>query len=205
MEADWVCKRAHLRSLLQQHPDWSQPQLAAAVGCSKSTVNTWKQRFREADPHHVAVLFSRSRAPHHHPPGIAEEVVERIMEIRLSPPEHRKRTPGPKAVLYYLSRDEPFRIRGWRLPGSTRPVWRILDQAGLIERAELIKRTPLPRQGLLEEVPMDFKEVTTVSADPSAPSGKRPQFLEVCNAGGCWLFSPPFGSGSREFSCGNGL
>jgi hypothetical protein len=106
MEVDWVCKRAHLRALLPLHPDWSQQQLADAVGCSKSMVNKWKRRFRVADSHSASVLFSRSRAPHRHPARLAEEVVERIMEIRLCPPEHLKRTPGPKAILYYLGRDE---------------------------------------------------------------------------------------------------
>ncbi len=120
MEADWVCKRAHLRSLLLQHSDWSLQQLADAVGYSKSTVSRWKRRFREADPGSVTVLFSRSRAPHQHPAREAPEVVERIIEIRLSPPENLKRIPGPKAVLYYLSRDETLRQRGLRLPRSTR-------------------------------------------------------------------------------------
>jgi transposase len=84
-EVDWVCKRAHLRALLQQHADWSKPQLADAVGCSKSMVNTWKKRFAEANPHNALVLFSRSRAPHHHPARLSEEVVERILEMRLNP------------------------------------------------------------------------------------------------------------------------
>jgi Winged helix-turn helix len=78
MESDWVCQRAHLRALLKLHPDWSRQQLADAVGCSKSMVNTWKKRFREADPHSVVVLFSRSRAPPHRT-RLSEEVVERII------------------------------------------------------------------------------------------------------------------------------
>lgn len=181
MEADWVCKRAHLRSLLLLHADWSLQQLADAVGYSKSTVSRWKQRFREADPPNVTILFSRSRAPHHHPARIAEEVVERIIEMRLSPPENLKRTPGPKALLYYLSRDETLRLRGLRLPRSTRTIWQILDQIGLIERAEPRKRSPLPQQELLEEVQVDFKDVGSALPDPSAPSGKRQHLIEVCN------------------------
>lgn len=181
MEADWVCKRAHLRSLLLQHSDWSLQQLADAVGYSKSTVSRWKRRFREADPGSVTVLFSRSRAPHQHPARVAEEVVKRIIEIRLSPPENLKRIPGPKAVLYYLSRDETLRQRGLRLPRSTRTIWQILDQAGLIERALPRKRSPLPQQELLEEVQVDFKDIGSALPDPSAPSGKRQHFIEVCN------------------------
>jgi hypothetical protein len=33
---------------------------------------------------------------------------------------HLKRTPGPKALLYSLDRDETLRVRGLRLPRSTR-------------------------------------------------------------------------------------
>ncbi len=181
MEVDWVCKRAHLRALLGQHPEWSQQQLADAVGCSKSMVCKWKKRFREADPGSALVLFSRSRAPHRHPARLSEEVVERIVEIRLSPPEHLKRTPGPKAILYYLGRDETLRLRGLRLPRSTRTVWQILDQAGLIERDEPRRRSPLPQQDLLEEVQVDFKDAGIITPDPTALSGKRQHLVEACN------------------------
>ncbi len=181
MEVDWVCQRAHLRSLLKLHPDWSQQQLADAVGCSKSTVSRWKKRFREADAHDVTVLFSRSRAPHSHPPRLAEEVVERIIDMRLAPPEHLKRTPGPKALLYSLSRDEPLRLGGFRLPRSTRTIWQILDQAGLIERAERGPRSPLPRPEPLQEVQMDFKDITTATVNPMALTAKRRHLIEVCN------------------------
>jgi hypothetical protein len=195
MEVDWVCKRAHLRALLELHPDWSQQQLADAIGASKSMVSKWKKRFAEVDPHSVVVLFSRSRAPHHHSARLSEEVVERIMEIRLSPPEHLQRTPGPKAVLYYLCRDETLRMRGLRLPRSTRTVWQILDQAGLIERDEPGRRSPLPQQDLLQEVQVDFKDTGTVSADPTAPSGKHQHLIEVCNAGRRRFFPSALGSG----------
>lgn len=93
-EVDWICKRSHLRALLEQHPDWSERQLADAVGCSRSTVTRWKKRFAQAENNDVTVLFSHSRAPHHHPPRISDEVKERIEEIRLSPPDNLKRTPG---------------------------------------------------------------------------------------------------------------
>lgn len=78
MEAIWVGQRAHLRSLLQLHPDWTGQQLADAVGCSRSMVYKWHRRFAEASPNDTTVLFSRSRAPHRHPPRIDEQVKERI-------------------------------------------------------------------------------------------------------------------------------
>jgi transposase InsO family protein len=180
-EVDWICKRSHLRALLEQHPDWSERQLADAVGCSRSTVSRWKKRFAQADTNDVTVLFSRSRAPHHRPPRISDEVKKRIEEIRLSPPDNLKRTPGPQAILYYLHKDETLRQQGLRLPRSTRTIWQILDQAGLIERDTLFARSPLPLLEPLQEVQMDFKDASTVSADPADPDGKRQHVVEVCN------------------------
>jgi transposase len=178
-EVDRICKRSHLRSLLELHPDWSEQQVADAVGCSKSTVSRWKQRFAQADRRDPMVLFSRSRSPHHHPPRISEEVKARIEEIRQSPPDNLKRTPGPKAILYSLQKDQA--LRGLRLPRSTRTVWQILDQAGLIERDKLFARSPLPLLEPLQEVQMDFKDASTVSADPADPDGKRQHVVEVFN------------------------
>jgi hypothetical protein len=203
MEVDWVCKRAHLRALLTQHPDWSRKPLADAVGCSTSMVNTWKKRLAEADPRNAHVLFSRSRAPHHHPARLSDEVVERIIEMRLAPPEHLKRVPGPKALLYYLDRDETLRLRGLRLPRSTRTIWQILDQTGLIERDEQRKRVPLSLQEPLQEVQMDYKEVSAALPDPTSPLSKRHHLIEVCNfvdAGSSRLL---ICSSTRGFSCPN--
>ncbi|GHO64030.1 hypothetical protein KSC_029220 [Ktedonobacter sp. SOSP1-52] len=108
MEVEYVGKRAHLFHLLQQHPEWTLQQYADAVGCSQSMVCIWRQRFREAKAQRTldaSIFFSRSRAPHHHPPRIDTEVKERVLSIRQSPPEPFQRTPGPLAILYYLQRD----------------------------------------------------------------------------------------------------
>ena len=134
MEVDYVGKRAHLFHLLHQHPDWTLQQYADAVGCSQSMVCTWRQRFREAETQgrlDASIFFSRSRAPHHRPPRIDEEVKERVQEIRLDPPNNLKRTPGPVAILYYLHRDQTLLAKGTRLPRSSRTIWRLLDEAGL--------------------------------------------------------------------------
>ncbi len=57
----------------------------------------WTKRFAEVDPEYVVALFSRSRGPHHHPARVSQEVVERIIEMRLPPPNHLKRTPHNSA------------------------------------------------------------------------------------------------------------
>lgn len=181
MEALWVSQRAHLRHLLLLHPDWTGQQVADAVGCSPSMVFKWRRRFATAAPNEVTVLFSRSRAPHHHPPRIDEEVKERVQQIRLAPPEDLKRTPGPVAILYYLQRDEELLAKGARFPRSTRTIWRILDAAGLIERDPARKRCAHDPPEPLEEVQLDFKDVSTVPIDLHDPDAKRAHVIETCN------------------------
>jgi hypothetical protein len=182
MEVDWVCKRAHLRALLQLHPDWSKPQLADAVGCSKSLVTTWKKRFAEVDPHHVVVLFSRSRAPHHHPARLSEQVVERIIEMRLAPPDNLKRTPGPKALVYSLDRDETdAACVACACPGPPAPSGRSSTRPDSSSVPRSASVPPCPWPELLQEVQMDCKDVTTALPDPTSPLGKQHHLIEVCH------------------------
>lgn len=205
MEALWVGQRAHLRHLLHLHPDWTGQQLAEAVGCSRSMVYKWRRRFAATAPHDVSVLFSRSRAPHHHPPRIDEDVKERIQEIRLDPPEGLQRIPGPVAISYYLHRDQDLLAKGSRLPRSSRTIWRILDEAGLIERTPARKRAKQKPPAPLEEVQIDFKDVSTVPPDLHDPDAKRAHIIETCNAGGCGLFHRAGGAGACRLSCRNRL
>lgn len=177
MEARWVGQRAHLRHLLGLHPDWSLQQLADAVGCSTSMVSKWKRRFAQANEEDVAILFSRSRARLHPPPRLDREVVNRVLEIRLFPPDHLRRTPGPRAILYYLHRDPELLASGKRLPRSTRTIWRLLDEAHMIERERPRIRAPLPPSAPLEDVQMDFKDASV----PADPDGKQQHAIEVLN------------------------
>jgi DNA-binding MarR family transcriptional regulator len=89
-EADLIAKRAGLRWLAQQHPEWTHQDLADALAMSRSWVSKWLRRLREADKSDVMALHSRSRARHTPPPSIASQlvVVRRILEIRVAPPEN---------------------------------------------------------------------------------------------------------------------
>src|SRR5215470_2992995 len=135
-EADLIAKRAALRWLAQQHPEWTHQDLADALDMSCSWVNKWLRRLRQADPADVMVLHSRSRARHTPPASIASQpaVVQRILEIRLEPPENLQRVPGPEAILYYLRRDPTLKHACVRLPRSQTTIWKILRQAGCIEK-----------------------------------------------------------------------
>ena len=114
MEGVYYAARANLRRLMGLHPQWTQQQYAQAVGMSLGWVKQWKKRLQEADPEDPQVLHSRSRARTHPPARISEPVVDRILQMRDAPPEGLRRTPGPKAILYYLPRDPE--LQGERLP-----------------------------------------------------------------------------------------
>lgn len=180
MEETWRRDRVLLDQLLHRHPDWTVPQFAQEVGRSISWIKTWRRRLAESDPTDEDRYSSRSRA-HHAPYHQWDSRVEdRIIAMRESPPENLKRVPGPKALLYYLPRDPELQELGVSLPRSTRTIWKILHKHQLIAPPRSVKRKPLPRRESLEEVQMDFKDVSTVPASES-PQGKKQHIVEVCN------------------------
>ncbi len=178
MEALWISQRAALRCLARQHPDWTQTELATAIGRSRSWVTKWLARLNAAAPEDLSVLYSRSRARHTPPTSTPPAVVERLLALRDDPPEHLRRVPGPRALLYYLHRDVAALALDVPLPRSTRTIWKVLRRHGRIALDAPRRRQPLVRPAPLEEVQTDFKDATTVPADPE---GKRQHVVEVCN------------------------
>jgi hypothetical protein len=179
-EADLVAKRAALHWLVQRHPEWTHQDLADALSMSHSWVSKWLRRLRQADPADVMALRSRSRARHTPPASIASQpaVVQRILEIRVEPPENLQRVPGPEAILYYLHRDPRLKHAGVRLPRSQTTIWKILRQAGCIEEHRRRKPRPLELRHPGEEVQFDLKDASSVPADPE---GKRQHVVEIAN------------------------
>ena len=177
LEAQWVAQRAALRCLALQHPEWTCPQLAAAIGCSVSFVNKWLKRFREADPDDLQVLFSRSRA-RHTPPAPDLRLVQRIIEIRTAPPENLRRTPGPRAILSYLHPDAELAAQGIVPPHSPRTIWKILRKLGDIldpvSIPKVIPLFPLPNLVMFPHVMLNWACAATIerreaSAEASLP------------------------------------
>ena len=176
MEAVYYAARGKLRCVLSVHPDWTQAELAAACGMSVGWVKQWKQRLQAADPQDERVLHSRSRARLHPPEPLDERVVECVLTIRDQPPEGLRRTPGPKAILYYLPRDAELAAAGLRLPKSTRTIWHLLRQHGRILPRCPRHPEPLERPAPLLAWQLDFKDASSVPADPQ---GKRQHVVEV--------------------------
>jgi len=160
MEAVYYAARANLRRLMGLYPQWTHQQYAQALGMSAGWVKKWKKRFQEAEPADEQVLHSRSRARKHPPERISQAVIERIIQMRDEPPEGLRRTPGPKALLYYLPRDE--QVQGERLPRSSRTIYRILQQAGRIARRLPHVQEPQERPAPMSDFQLDFKDATTV-------------------------------------------
>ncbi len=179
-EADLVAKRAALRWLAKLHPEWTQQDLADALEMSRSWVSKWLRRLRQADPADVMALHSRSRARHTPPASIASQpaVVQRILEMRVAPPENLQRVPGPEAILYYVHRDPALIQAGVRLPRSQTTIWKILRQAGCIAQDRRRKPRPLELREPGEEVQFDLKDASSVPADPS---GKQQHVVEIAN------------------------
>ena len=179
-EADLIAKRATLRWLAKLHPEWTHQDLADALDMSRPWVSKWRKLLRQADSDNVMALHSRSRARHTPPVSIASQpaVVQRILEIRTDPPENLQRVPGPEAILYYIHRDPALQRAGVRLPRSQTTIWKILRQAGCIEKDRRRKPKPLELRQPGEEVQFDLKDASSVPADPD---GKRQHVVEIAN------------------------
>jgi hypothetical protein len=183
MEEHFFADRTYLRQLLQEHPQGTVRQLMDATGRSRSWVKKWRKRLRDAPMDDEAVLHGQSRARRHPPEPIHPQVVDRILEIRDHPPDHLQRIPGPKAILYYLHRDETLQASGWHVPTSTSTIWRILDAQGRIAREPTREHVPVERPEPMRSWQIDFKDVSSVPADPEGQQQHVVETLNVVDVG----------------------
>jgi hypothetical protein len=174
MEEHFYADRTYLRQLVQEHPQWTVRQLMDATGRSRSWVKKWRKRLRNAPPDDETVLHGQSRARRHPPEPIHPQVVQRVLEIRDHPPDHLQRIPGPKAILYYLHRDEALRASGQHVPTSTSTIWRILDAHGRIAREPTREHVPVERSEPMRRWQIDFTDVSRSQAGMDLASLARP-------------------------------
>ena len=90
---------------------WPSQEYADQIGRPRGWIKRWIKRLGAAPPDDEAVLWNRSCARHQLPPPLHPDVIDRILDIRDHPPEHVQRTPGPKAILSYLHRDQDLLAR----------------------------------------------------------------------------------------------
>jgi hypothetical protein len=178
MEEQYYADRTHLKYLMQEHPDWTVAQYMEATGRSRSWVKKWRKRIRAAHPDDDTVLQGQSRARKTPPARIAQPVIDRILAIRDDPPGNLRRVPGPKTIIYYLHQDETLKAQGYHLPTSTSTIWAILVQQGRIARPPVREHHPVERPEPMTSWQIDFKDVSSVPADPS---GKQQHVVETLN------------------------
>lgn len=187
MTTSYYADRLNLYHLMQRHPDWTQQQLAEALGRSKGWVYKWQARFAElgSQPAETAVqdiAQGLSRARLHPPERIDPRIEVLVLSIRDQPPEGLGRTPGPKAILYYLPRQVTLWESGLHLPTSTRTIYQILQRNDRIRRrSRPASSEPPPREAPMQCWQLDFKDVSTVLDDPQQPTGKQQHVAETLN------------------------
>jgi transposase InsO family protein len=180
MTISYYAARANLYHLWQQHPDWVHAEFAAALGASKGWVKKWLSRFRQAQAAGMPVeqvLPGSSRARKQAPAKTHPLVVEQVLAIRDQPPEGLRRVPGQEAIHYYLERDPVLQFFQLPIP-SQKTIYRILKSHQRIpERGKLLHQ-PVERPAPMTSWQIDFKDVSSVPADPF---GKRQHVVETLN------------------------
>lgn len=186
MTTSYYADRINLFHLMRLHPDWTQEQLGQAVGRSKSWVYKWQARLGRVSVGDDVTLHQIAQGQSHtrkHPPERIDPRIEAlILSIRDEPPEGLRRTPGPKAILYYLPRRITLWESGLRLPTSTRTIYQILERnQRIVHRRPRAPQPDLPREAPLQCWQLDFKDVSTVVDDPQEPTGKKQHVAEAFN------------------------
>ena len=97
-------------------------------------------------------------------------VVEQILSIRDQPPEGLRRVPGKVPIRYFLQLDPALQFFQMPLP-SCRTMYRILKTHERIPERGPRLHQPLERPAPMSAWQIDFKDVSSVPADPRSASG----------------------------------
>ena len=180
MLLSYYAARANLYYLWLLHPDWHHARFAQALGASLGWVKKWLKRLREEQAQGLAletIWQGHSRVRKHPPAQTSAVAVERILAIRDQPPEGLRRVPGQDAIQYYLERDPLLRFFQVPVP-SCRTVYRVLKTHQRIPERRPPVHEPVERPAPMTVWQIDFKDVSSVGADPD---GKRQHVVETLN------------------------
>ena len=123
------------------------------------------------------ILSGHSRARKHPPVKTAALVVEQVLAIRDQPPEGLRRVPGQQAIRSYLERDGALLFFQLPVP-SAKTMYRILKAHDRIPEPKQRLHQPMERPAPMTCWQLDFKDVSSVPADPH---GKRQHVVETLN------------------------
>jgi hypothetical protein len=180
MPISYYAARANLYYLWQLHPTWSHAEFATALGCSKSWVDKWLTRIPAALAAGLRldqVLQGYSRARKTAVPTTHPLVVQEILSIRDQPPEGLRRVPGQEAIHYYLERDPLLQFFQLPVP-SCKTIYRVLKAHDRIAQRRTPLHRPQERPAPMTSWQIDFKDISSVPADPD---GKRQHVVETLN------------------------
>jgi len=156
---------------------YTMTELCERYGISRKTGYLWVNRYAKEG---LEGLRDRSRAPRSCPHGTAEEVSERLLELRRSHP-----TWGPRKLLAWLEKREPE--RSWPAAST---VGGILKRHGLVEG-----RTSRRRPSVQAEAPNrvwtgDFKGQFRTGDGrlcyPLTVADQHSRYLLACHGGASW-------------------
>jgi transposase InsO family protein len=176
----YYAARANLYHLWKLHPDWLQAEFASALGCSRGWVKKWLKRFREELSPLIPlqqVLQGHSSARKTPPAKTSSVVVQEVLSLRDQPPEGLRRVPGQEAIQYYLQRDPLLTFFHLPIP-SCKTIYRLLKAHDRIATPQHRIHQPLERPAPMTCWQIDFKDVSSVPADPD---GKKQHVVETLN------------------------
>jgi hypothetical protein len=122
-------------------------------------------------------LQGHSRARKTAVPQTDAVVVQEILSIRDHPPEGLRRVPGQEAIEYSLHRDPMLQFFQLPVP-SCKTMYRILKANARIALHKKAVHQPVEGPAPMMEWQIDFKDVSSVPADPG---GKQQHVVETLN------------------------
>jgi transposase InsO family protein len=187
MTTSYYAERQNLFVLCQSHPTWAHAQFAHVLDRSRDWVKKWRHRFQpvmdlsvmDSTVQEICQGHSRART---HPPAKVDPFIEAcILDFRDHPPEGLRRVPGPVALLYYLQHDPQLALWQHLVPKAKSTIYRLLKRNQRIAPRPKREHEPMERPALLQHWQMDFKDVSSVPAEPDDPLAKQQHVVETCN------------------------
>jgi hypothetical protein len=158
-ESQQIYDRVALHRLVQKHPDWKAPHLAAEIGRSERWVRKWLRRFEAVAKPDFSMFQSQSRAPKLRPRQTPKEVKDVICDLRESLSEKYHRRAGASLIRDYLLQDKDLKDTDFFIPTSSRTITQILKERGYIQIPKKHEPMPLVLCSPMEEWEMDFCEI----------------------------------------------
>lgn len=137
-------QRARMLCLANRHPEWTNTQIAHAVGCCRDTVKVWRRRWCQEPTIHSA---PRLGAPRRFPPVVRAQVIALACTTPKAHGKVWKRWSGEKLAQVAVENGlveaiSPTTIRRWLRQDKIKP-WRYHSWQKSTDPAFVAKATPV--------------------------------------------------------------